>query len=171
MKHLIMILFVFTVAAVPAAAQGLPPEPMTTFALDCIETTDTGLVVWFGYETNVEAHWSGSGFDFVTEVGSHPRVFSMGGEGYPPDLPALLSFARLEESIMPGMPFDIAETIFLSLNLTDVVSCDLPPTPTAEPTPEPVCLAMAHNSATGRPYCYTPTESGIIPLPPAEVIQ
>ncbi|MCA0453421.1 MAG: hypothetical protein LCI00_05560 [Chloroflexi bacterium] len=168
MKHLLTTLLISIVAVTPIAAQDLPPEPATTFSVDCVEPTNTGVIVWFGYETNMAAHWMGSGFDFITVVGRHPRALSIIGEGDPPELPDLLGFGRWDESI-PGIE-DVVETVHLPITLPGIEPCDaspMPEEPLVEPTRPPVCLATAINSATGEPYCYQPTASGVIPLPPA----
>lgn len=142
-------------------AQPFAEAPTTVFTQHCYGVAGDAITFHFGYTSNLERHFVGDGFDFVTDVGVFPDAFTIAAGYLPaPDLTAV-AFTELVDTSIDGL----GEQITLVIDWSTLPECgevlENPyPTPTA-------CDLRAIDGATGEPYCYTPTESGVIPLPPA----
>lgn len=167
--------------AVLFAVQPLPEVPVTTFTQSCYTLADDGgFTVHIGYASNAERHFIGDGLDFVTQVGEHPDALSVPA-GY---LPAPdVAYISLIEVVTTGDPaLDVVsgsygEQIVIFIDWSTLQECgkeiELPnplpsPAPYNEPMPVELCDRWAIDGSTGEPYCYTPTDGGIIPLPPPQ---
>lgn len=157
------------------ALQPLSEPPVTTFSQHCYEVHSDAVTVYFGYTSNAERHYMGSGYDFITAVGEYPDAFTVyAGEMPAPELPyvAFTELVSTGDSALDAVTGGVGETVTIAFDWLTLPVCGQPPieTPAPTPTDEP-CSAIAIDAGTGLPYCYAPTDNGLVPLPPAPEYQ
>lgn len=144
---IVMIFLLLWIERGMVGAQGFE-VPHTEFSVACYDGTN----IYWGYTSTGNMHFIGSGYDFVTKVGSYPKEFVSSELVDSLGFPTVIGLGYLEDNPAPGMENLPVFAAHISFDLATILPCAMVDSPTSTPepvvTPDPLYVP----TVTAEPY-------------------